>query len=126
MEPHLKTSKSTSALPYSAGAVNNTSENSAAEICPLCKRSLGVTNVDEHHLIPRTFKGRLKVSMHRICHRKIHATFSERELYNHYHTFDRLLENELIQTFVKWVQRKDPSFYDVSVESNERRGKRKR
>lgn len=122
----MKTSKSTLASPRSAGAANNTPETSALDTCPLCNRPLGAINVDEHHLVPKTFKGKLKVRMHRICHRKIHATLSERELYNHYHTIERLLEHEHIQTFIKWVQRKDPSFYDGSTESNERKGKRKR
>jgi len=87
---------------------------------------LGEINVDDHHLVPKTFKGKVKIRLHRICHRKIHATLSERELYNHYNTVERLLEHEQIQTFVKWVQKKDPGFYDGSAETGERKGKRKR
>ena len=68
------------------------------EICPLCWRVLGIVNIDEHHLIPKTFKGKAKEPLHKICHRKIHATFTERELLKHYHTWERLREHENITT----------------------------
>jgi 5-methylcytosine-specific restriction endonuclease McrA len=93
--------------------------------CPLCKRPLGQINVDAHHLVPKTFKGKELVELHKICHRKIHATFTERELLHYYHTIDRLLENDHIQSFVKWVAKKDPSFYDGSKETAERKKKRR-
>lgn len=93
--------------------------------CPLCKRTLGQINVDAHHLVPKTFKGKELVDLHKICHRKIHATFTERELLHYYNTIDRLLENEHIQSFVKWVAKKDPGFYDGSKETSERKKKRR-
>ena len=52
-------------------------------MCPLCNRELGTEWIDEHHLIPKTFKGKETITLHRICHEKIHSTFSERELYNY-------------------------------------------
>ena len=93
--------------------------------CPLCKRSLG--NIwDEHHLIPKTFKGKVVVQIHKICHSKIHSVFTERELYQHYHTIERLLENEHIQKFVKWVSKKDPDFYEKTKDTQTRKRKRRR
>jgi hypothetical protein len=83
--------------------------------CPLCSRELG-NDVNKHHLIPKTFKGKDTVTLHRICHRKIHSVFTERELLKHYHTIERLLEHEEIQKFVSWVSKKDPDFYDGSVD----------
>jgi hypothetical protein len=94
--------------------------------CPLCKRQLGLKNVDEHHLVPKTFKGRETVTLHRICHRKIHATFTERELLNHYNTLEKLLEHDHIRSFVSWVARKPPEYYDGSKETAERKSKRRR
>lgn len=96
------------------------------EICPLCNRPLGTENVDEHHLIPKTFKGKETIKLHKICHRKIHATFSERELLNYYFTIERLLENEHIRNFVKWVSKRPPGYYDGSKETTDRRSKRRR
>lgn len=77
--------------------------------CPLCTREYG-SNTDLHHLIPKTFKGKETVELHRVCHTKIHHTFSERELFNYYHTIDRLLEHPEIQKFVDWIKNKDPDF----------------
>ena len=96
-------------------------------LCPLCNRELiPGPSIDEHHLMPKTFKGKEKVTLHKICHRKIHATFTERELQHYYHTIDRLLENEHIRKFVKWVAKKDPEFYEKTKETRERKGKRRR
>ena len=78
--------------------------------CPLCNRLLP-EKPSKHHLIPKTFKGKEIVLLHRICHRQIHANFTERELLNYYHTIERLLENENIQKFVKWVRNKPPNFH---------------
>lgn len=94
-------------------------------ICPLCTRELG--NVwDDHHLIPKTFKGTETVRIHKICHNKIHSVFTERELEKYYHTMDRLLENEDIRNFVEWVSKKDPNFYQKTKDTNVRRKKRRR
>lgn len=95
--------------------------------CPLCGRDMiGRSSVDEHHLIPKTFKGTEKIKMHKICHRKIHTTFTERELQHYFHTIERLLENEEIQKFVKWVKNKDPQFYVKSKDTRRRRDKRRK
>ncbi len=94
--------------------------------CPICKRELGTASIDEHHLIPKTFKGKEKFPLHRICHRKIHATFTERELDKYYHTWERILEDENIQSFVRWVSKKEPGFYSGSKETQGRKSKRRR
>lgn len=95
-------------------------------ICPLCKRELGLINIDQHHLVPKTFKGKVTVPLHKICHRKIHATFTERELLNYYNTIERLLEHEQMQSFVSWVSKKPSEFYDGSINSNSKRSKSRR
>ena len=43
-------------------------------ICGICDRPLGTMSIDEHHLIPKTFKGKEKVKVHKICHRKVIRT----------------------------------------------------
>lgn len=81
--------------------------------CPLCGRDLiDGPSVNEHHLVPRSHRGREKIKMHRICHNKIHSVFTEKELAHYYHTVDRLLENEEIRRFVAWLQKKNPVYYD--------------
>lgn len=94
--------------------------------CPICHRELGVNNIDKHHLVPKTFKGKTAEPIHRICHRKIHATFTERELANHFNTWESLRSHEEIQKFVKWVQKKEPGYYDGSKETKQRKSKRRK
>ena len=92
-------------------------------VCPICKRPLGGVLEDDHHLIPKTFKGKDTIRVHRVCHQKIHATFSERELYNYYHTVQRLIEHTEMQKFIKWISKKPIEFYDKNERTRERRRK---
>lgn len=94
--------------------------------CGLCNRPLGELRVQWHHLIPKTFKGKVLVPLHQICHQKIHTTFTERELLNWYHTFERLLDHLEIQKFVAWVKKKPLEFYVKNDDTAERKRKRKR
>ena len=90
--------------------------------CPLCGRALVPgPSVNEHHMMPRSHRGRDTVTMHRICHSKIHTVFSEQELARYYHTAERLLENEEIRKFVSWVKKKDPEYFDRNRTPSRRR-----
>lgn len=91
----------------------------ADDICPLCGRIIPPEQKDAHHLIPKMKGGRETQFMHRICHRQIHALFSESELAQHYFTVDALLAHPEIQKFVAWVKRKPPGFYDRSRRSKQ-------
>jgi hypothetical protein len=91
------------------------------EICPLCEREIPASQRDEHHLIPKMKGGRVTQYMHRICHRQIHALFSERELAQTYNSVDALLEHEEIRKFVQWVKTKPDGFIERTKRSNRRR-----
>ena len=94
--------------------------------CPICNRILGTERISKHHLVPKTFGGKKTELMHDICHRKIHATFSERQLEKQYNTAESILTHPDMQTFVAWVQNKDPGFYIGSKDSQDRRSRRRR
>jgi hypothetical protein len=89
------------------------------DTCPICQRELGSIKVNEHHLIPRSRKHRNKelfnstevIKVHEICHNAIHASISETELLQQYHTVPALLAHPNIQAFVKWVKKKPIDFY---------------
>jgi hypothetical protein len=74
-------------------------------------------SVNKHHFVPRSRRGKTSEYLHRICHSKIHSLFTERELEQDYATAEALLEHPEIQKFVKWVQRKDPEYYDRNERS---------
>jgi len=95
--------------------------------CPICKRiMIEGPSIDSHHLIPKTYKGKETILIHKICHRKIHASITEKEMKNFYHTIERLLNHTEIQKFIKWIKNKDPEFYSGSKETKKIKLRRKR
>lgn len=99
-------------------------ENISKSICPLCGRDLaGPCN--KHHLLPKSKGGKNTptILLHKICHDKIHAVFKEIELKKHYNTIEKLQQHEEMVKFIKWVQNKEPEFYDKSVKLKSRKVK---
>lgn len=95
-------------------------------ICPLCTRTIGdPKNGNKHHLKPKSQGGKEDsiVVLHKICHDKIHSVFTNKALAKTYNTIERLLEDEGISKFVKWVKKKPPTFYDHSKRSKEWKSK---
>ena len=90
------------------------------EICVICQRELGNKNISKHHLIPKSRGGKngKTIIIHNICHQKIHATFTEKELKTKYNTIEKLNAHESIIKFVQWVAKKDPAFYQRNQTSN--------
>lgn len=79
--------------------------------CPLCGRQmLAGPSVEEHHLVPKSQGGRVTVPLHRVCHRKIHAELTERELAGPYATLEALRGHPAIADFIRWVAGKPPEF----------------
>lgn len=93
----------------------NNSSSDQSDSCPICHRELGTLNLNRHHLIPKCHKGKEQFMVHMICHRKIHATFTEKELEKKYHTWEELRSHPDMKAFIEWVQKKVPEFYDSSV-----------
>ena len=99
------------------------SDENALEPCPLCGRPLVPgPSVNLHHLTLRKFKGRVAVTIHKVCHDKIHAVLSEREIARDYDSIDKLAAHPEIAEFVKWVAKKPPEFVDGHESKN--RGRR--
>ena len=86
-------------------------------LCPLCQRPIPPAQRDAHHLIPRSEGGRHTEYLHRICHRQIHALFTETELARRYATVDALLAHPEVARFVAWVRRKPPDFMERTRKS---------
>jgi len=77
--------------------------------------------VDEHHLLPRSHGGTATVTLHRICHQAIHATLSEQELADAFHTMEALCQQPELARFIAWVCRRPPDYLDRSRWTRERR-----
>jgi hypothetical protein len=90
--------------------------------CPLCGRPIVPgPSADAHHLQPKSQGGREKFLVHRVCHRKIHATLSEKELARSYSDWASLRAHPDIAKFVQWLANKPAEFNDRSVRPRSRR-----
>ena len=94
--------------------------------CPICNRPMYKgSSVDKHHFIPLSRGGKSKDDIHKICHRKLHSVFSNKELELLYSTAEACIEHPDIKLFIKWVSKKDPEYYDSSKNTNNKKGKTK-
>jgi hypothetical protein len=80
--------------------------------CPICGRPMVEGgSVDRHHLVPRSRGGRETVCLHRICHRKLHALWSEVELAKLFHDVETIRAHPEIRRFVAWLRNKPATFW---------------
>lgn len=96
-------------------------EVQSIERCILCDRPVPPAQRDAHHLVPKMKGGKLTAPMHRICHRQVHALFSEKELACSYNTAEALLTHIEIQKFVTWVKSKPDDFFERTRRAVRRR-----
>jgi hypothetical protein len=90
--------------------------------CPLCQRDIAHP-ANLHHLLPISKGGKHTptVLLHVICHNKIHSLFTEKELAKDYNSIEKLLANEEIQKFIKFVSKQPPTYYDKNKRANRRK-----
>jgi len=82
-------------------------------ICPICLRPIPPDAPQSlHHLVPKLKGGRggPTVLVHHICHKEIHARFSEAELARHFNTAEAIRSDPRIAGFLAWVARRPPGF----------------
>lgn len=92
-------------------------EQPEAVACPICGREIPDEQLDAHHLVPKSKGGKVTEYLHRICHRQIHALFTETELAKQYSTVEAILGHSEMQKFVAWVKRKPAGFIDGAKRS---------
>lgn len=85
--------------------------------CELCGRQGLATT--KHHLIPRKvhknkwFRKNFTreemnhtIDLCRPCHRQIHLFFSHKELARRYNSLEALMEEERVQRYIHWIQKR--------------------
>jgi quinol monooxygenase YgiN len=90
-------------------------------ICALCSREIPPALRDAHHLIPKSKGGVVTVTMHRACHKQVHALFTETELARQYPNIEALQAHFEIAKFINWVKQK-PN--DLNLQTRRSRNKR--
>lgn len=83
---------------------------SEERLCWLCERPPG-RKVQLHHVVPKAKKGRATVPVHPICHRAIHANFTNAELVRMGGAREPLLENKELARFLAWIADKPADFH---------------
>ena len=89
----------------------------------MCKRETPIKLAENHHLIPRGIakrnkyvdlpqleKGKEAVSVSCTCGDQLHQLFTDKELAENYNTLEKLLANEKVQNWIKWIQKKQDDF----------------
>ena len=92
-------------------------------LCPLCERVIPRTQIDAHHLIPKSRGGTETVLLHRVCHRQIHALLSEVELERSYASVGALRTHPELSRFVQWIRSRRAECFPGTRTSGRRRGK---
>lgn len=92
--------------------------------CPICDRELIKGNsIDDHHFIPKSKGGKPsdKITLHKVCHQKLHATFTNKELEIDLNTPEKCREHPEIKKFIKWISKKHPEFKNKNIISNRKK-----
>ncbi|MEM7569675.1 MAG: HNH endonuclease [Pseudomonadota bacterium] len=80
------------------------------QLCALCDRPLGQRR-EAHHTVPKSKGGKQTVLVHPICHRKIHAVFTNAELARMAGDMEVVKAHPAMRTFIRWVSTKHPDFH---------------
>lgn len=86
-------------------------------VCPICDREIPAAQRDAHHLIPRSQGGKTTEFLHRICHRQIHALFTETELARQLNTIEALKSQDELKPFIRWIKKKPNNFFEKTRKS---------
>ena len=78
-------------------------------VCELCERPIPA-GLRDAHLIPKSRGGSVTVYLHRVCHKQVHAVFTETELARNYPSTKALREHPEMARFIHWVQDKPHDF----------------
>lgn len=78
--------------------------------CVLCQRRVPGRLITLHHLKPKSRGGEadVRVPTCRTCHKQIHASFTNKELDEHYTSVNALRQSPRLSGFLKWVAKQAP------------------
>lgn len=82
----------------------------ASTPCWLCLRPLG-RRIEWHHPVPKSRGGRETVAVHPICHRTLHASFTNVELARTGGDAAALRASPALAPFLAWIASKEPDFH---------------
>lgn len=78
--------------------------------CWLCGRDMGET-VEWHHPVPKSKGGKARVQVHPICHRTVHAHFTNAEMGRMGDDVEAIRAHPEIAKFLRWIADKPADFH---------------
>ena len=78
--------------------------------CSICSRIPPEENLEKHHLIPKSKKGKETIDVCSPCGDQLHQLFTNKEMETTYNTLESLLSSEKVQTWSKWISKKPQDF----------------
>jgi hypothetical protein len=97
-------------------------DNIILGICSICDRDMWEgTSCNKHHFTPKSRGGRETVTIHRVCHSKIHSILTEKQLERNYNTPDKLRAHPEMKKFIVWLKKKEPDFYSRATKHKDKK-----
>ena len=90
--------------------------------CALCRHQYDRRELTRHHVVPKSRGGTDIELLCPLCHKQVHALFTERELEEHYGTLDKLESAEPLQPFLRFVRKRKPT-KSITVKSSRTKGR---
>lgn len=88
--------------------------------CPICGRLTSEENIENHHLIPKSKKGKETERVCVSCGDMVHKIFSLKEMEREYNSIEKILTHPDIQNWIKWISKK-PDDFSVCMKSKKGR-----
>jgi len=98
------------------------SEPVVIDKCPICERDMWKgPSIDKHHMVPKSRGGKETEFLHKICHRKIHSIWTNKELEKDFNDPEKIKVHPEMQKFIEWVKKKPCDFYDRNETHNRKK-----
>ena len=78
--------------------------------CPICKRLAPKAFQEEHHLVPKSKKGKETVTVCVNCGDMIHKIFTNQELKLEYNSVKKILSHPDTKKWIEWISKKPADF----------------
>lgn len=90
--------------------------------CPICDRDMiKGPFIDKHHFTPKCRGGKKTQYLHKVCHRKIHSIWTEKELEKDFNDPNKVCAHPEMIKFIAWIKKKEPNFYDKNSTHNRKK-----
>jgi len=78
------------------------------QLCPICERHVLVSNLTDHHVVPKSRGGKETVPICKACHRKIHRVFHNSSLEVEWNEVEKIKRHPEMYKYVKWIRKQSP------------------